>query len=128
MLLIIQPAFCKNFQEFANKRFIDTDSIKKSNMSGYYIPYEYFYVTLYLNDGSSFFRGWEDRINNKIGQILEAKAINCRDRKVIMLAMDIFDTSLKSMVNFVNFPYSNSRFQKVDANTEAEYRQVCQGT
>ena len=124
--LLVQPVFSQNYKEFTNNKFIDENSIHISNISGSYIPYEYLYIILYSNDGSPFFKDLEEKVNKKIGQVMEAKAINCRDKKIMMLTMDIFDDSLKSMAYFINYPYSSARFKDIDSYSEPEYLEVCQ--
>ena len=111
-----------NYKEFADKKFIDLDSIHQSREHGFN-PDEYLYFTLYLNDKSEFFTKLEEFIHQKISQVLIEKSIDCTDKTILVGSLTIFDDSYKKIINYLNFPNTYSRFYKSDI--DLEYNEIC---
>ena len=125
ILLIMQPIFATSYKQVSEYKYIDLDSIKQSDMSGYYLPDEYLYLTLHINDNSKFFKNLETHINTRISQILENKVIDCKDKKVMIGTISVFNEANKKILEFIYSPYSLNRFQYIGKDTLDEYNEVC---
>lgn len=122
------PAFARNWVEFANKMYIDTDSIE---------PYidgisasrkeEYVFWTKNLNDGSEPYKDWEKTYNKKIWYDLSKNVISCQQKTLTLQAIAIYD--LKGSViktDEIPFVYQEARSIIPDSVGEIIYSIVCE--